>query len=283
MMQRIIVTDSTSDLNPSYIEEHGIHVIPLSVTINGKSYEDQIDISSEDYLNYLGDDSYDLKTSQPPLGKFVEKYEELAKDDVEIISIHLTSGLSGTVQTARQASEMVDGNITVVDSKFIAWGLAYQIQYLVKWIEEGIPTEEILKKLEKLQKNIKLYVVIGQLDQLIKGGRISKTKGFLGNLMKIKPIGELVDGKLEMIHNVRTQSACVKQLISDLKPFAGDSKLESVGISHANAEDFMNKVKDKMNETFEIGNFNLNNTSPVISTHTGTGAIGLIALKEDTY
>lgn len=282
-MQRIIVTDSTSDLDPSYLKEHGIHVIPLSVTINGKSYEDQTDISSEDYINYLGDDSYDLKTSQPPLGKFVEKYEELAKDDVEIISIHLTSGLSGTVQTARQASEMVDGNITVIDSKFIAWGLAYQIQYLVKWIEEGISTEEILKKLEKLQKNIKLYVVIGQLDQLIKGGRISKTKGFLGNLMKIKPIGELVDGKLEMIHNVRTQSACVKQLVSDLKPFADGSKLESVGISHADAEDFMNKVKDKLDETFEVGSFQLSHTSPVISTHTGKGAIGLIVLKEDTY
>lgn len=282
-MQRIIVTDSTSDLDPSYLKKHGIHVIPLSVTINGKSYEDQTDISSEDYINYLGDDSYDLKTSQPPLGMFVEKYEELAKDDVEIISIHLTSGLSGTVQTARQASEMVDGKITVIDSKFIAWGLGYQIQYLVKWIEQGIPTEEILKKLEKLQKNIKLYVVIGQLDQLIKGGRISKTKGFLGNLMKIKPIGELVDGKLEMIHNVRTQSACVKQLVNDLKPFADGAKLESVGISHADAEDFMSKVKDKVDETFEVGSFHLSHTSPVISTHTGKGAIGLIVLKEDTY
>ncbi|AVQ33180.1 DegV family protein [Staphylococcus muscae] len=283
MMQRIIVTDSTSDLDPSYLKKHGIHVIPLSVTINGKSYEDQTDISSEDYINYLGDDSYDLKTSQPPLGMFVEKYEELAKDDVEIISIHLTSGLSGTVQTARQASEMVDGKITVIDSKFIAWGLGYQIQYLVKWIEQGVPTEEILKKLEKLQKNIKLYVVIGQLDQLIKGGRISKTKGFLGNLMKIKPIGELVDGKLEMIHNVRTQSACVKQLVNDLKPFADGAKLESVGISHADAEDFMSKVKDKLDETFEVGSFQLSHTSPVISTHTGKGAIGLIVLKEDTY
>ncbi|GGA93714.1 DegV family protein [Staphylococcus muscae] len=282
-MQRIIVTDSTSDLDPSYLKKHGIHVIPLSVTINGKSYEDQTDISSEDYINYLGDDSYDLKTSQPPLGMFVEKYEELAKDDVEIISIHLTSGLSGTVQTARQASEMVDGKITVIDSKFIAWGLGYQIQYLVKWIEQGVPTEEILKKLEKLQKNIKLYVVIGQLDQLIKGGRISKTKGFLGNLMKIKPIGELVDGKLEMIHNVRTQSACVKQLVNDLKPFADGAKLESVGISHADAEDFMSKVKDKLDETFEVGSFQLSHTSPVISTHTGKGAIGLIVLKEDTY
>lgn len=282
-MQRIIVTDSTSDLDPSFFEKHGIHVIPLSVTIDGKSYVDQIDMSSEEYIKYLAEGNHDLKTSQPALGQFVEKYEELMKDDVEIISIHLTSGLSGTVHTARQASEMVDGKITVIDSKSISWGLAYQIQYLVKWIEEGIPTEEIVKKLEKVQKNIKLFVIIGQLDQLIKGGRISKVKGIMGNLMKIKPIGEVVDGKLEMIHNVRTQGACIKQIISDLKPFVGNDKVEAVGISHADAEGFMHKFKEKLDETFNIGSFQLGHTSPVISTHTGTGAIGLILLKEGTY
>ncbi|MDO5374801.1 DegV family protein [Staphylococcus rostri] len=282
-MQRIIVTDSTSDLDPSFFEKHGIHVIPLSVTIDGKSYVDQIDMSSEEYIKYLAEGNHDLKTSQPALGQFVEKYEELMKDDVEIISIHLTSGLSGTVHTARQASEMVDGKITVIDSKSISWGLAYQIQYLVKWIEEGIPTEEIVKKLEKVQKNIKLFVIIGQLDQLIKGGRISKAKGIMGNLMKIKPIGEVVDGKLEMIHNVRTQGACIKQIISDLKPFVGNDKVEAVGISHADAEGFMHKFKEKLDETFNIGSFQLGHTSPVISTHTGTGAIGLILLKEGTY
>ncbi|MCS4485426.1 DegV family protein [Staphylococcus americanisciuri] len=282
-MQRIIVTDSTSDLDPSFFEAHNIHVIPLSVTIDGKSYVDQIDMSSEAYIKYLAEGNHDLKTSQPALGQFVEKYKELMNDDVEIISIHLTSGLSGTVQTARQASEMVDGKITIIDSKSISWGLAYQIQYLTKWIEEGIPTEEILKKIEKLQKNIKLFVIIGQLDQLIKGGRISKAKGFMGNLMKIKPIGELVDGKLEMIHNVRTQGACVKQVINDLKPFVDNGKLESVGVSHADAEGFMHKFKEKIDETFDVGQFQLGHTSPVISTHTGTGAIGLIVLKEDTY
>ena len=282
-MQRIIVTDSTSDLDSSFFEEHNIHVIPLSVTIDGKSYEDQIDISSEEYTKYLAEGNHDLKTSQPPLGQFVEKYEELMKENVEIISIHLSSGLSGTVHTARQASEMVDGKITVIDSKSISWGLAYQLQYLTKWIEEGIPTEDILKKLEKIQKNIKLFVIIGQLDQLIKGGRISKTKGFIGNLMKIKPIGEVVDGKLEMIHNVRTQGACIKQIISDLKPFVGDDKLEAVGISHADAEGFMHKFKEKLDETFEVERFQLSHTSPVISTHTGTGAIGLIVLKGGTY
>ncbi|QLK86177.1 DegV family protein [Staphylococcus sp. 17KM0847] len=278
-MQRIIVTDSTSDLNPSFFKENNVHVVPLSVTINGTSYQDQVDISSETFTQYLGDDQNDLKTSQPALGLFVEKYESLIDENTEIISIHLSSGLSGTYQTALQASEMVDGKITVIDSKSISYGLGYQLQYLVKWIEQGIPTHEILEKIQHLQKNIKLFVIIGQLDQLIKGGRISKTKGFIGNLMKIKPIGELVDGNLEMIHNVRTQGACIKQVISDLKPFVGEDKLEAVNISHADAENFMHKFKEKLDDAFDIAHFDLGHTTPVISTHTGTGALGLVFLK----
>ncbi|MFO3689245.1 DegV family protein [Staphylococcus felis] len=282
-MQKIIVTDSTSDLDSSFLEAHHVHVIPLSVTINGKTYEDQKDISSESFVNYLEDDTNDLKTSQPPIGKFVEKYESLAKQGYEIISIHLSSGLSGTYQTALQASQMVDGKITVIDSKSISHGLGYQLKYLINWVEAGLPTEEIINKIAKLQKNIKLFVIIGQLDQLVKGGRISKTKGIIGNLIKIKPIGELVDGNLEMIHNARTQGACIKHIVNELSPFIGNDTVESVGISHANAPSFLEKIKEKLDDTFNIQHFDESSTTPVISTHTGTGAIGLVVLKNSTH
>lgn len=95
-MQRIIVTDSTSDLDQTYLAENNIHIVPLSVTVNGKSYIDQEEISSEEFIQFLDNDENDLKTSQPPLGQFVETYETLTKDGAEVISIHLSSGLSGT-------------------------------------------------------------------------------------------------------------------------------------------------------------------------------------------
>ncbi|MEB7823778.1 DegV family protein [Staphylococcus chromogenes] len=279
-MQRIIVTDSTSDLDQTYLAENNIHVVPLSVTVNGKSYIDQEEISSEEYTQFLENDENDLKTSQPPLGRFVETYEALTKDGAEVISIHLSSGLSGTYQTAVQASEMVDGKVTVIDSKSIAYGLGYQIQHIVEWLNDGLSTEVILDKIQQLQKNIMLYVVIGKLDRLIKGGRISKTKGMLGNLMKIKPIGVLKDGNLEMVHSSRTQGACAKYLAKDLASFLGNDKIKSVAISHANAVDFLDKVKEKLDDTFSFSNFHTSFTTPVISTHTGTGAIGLVVLKE---
>ncbi|SUM33067.1 DegV family protein [Staphylococcus gallinarum] len=90
-----------------------------------------------------------------------------------------------------------------------------------------------LTKLNELQKDIKLYVVIGQLNQLIKGGRISKTKGLIGNMMKIKPIGTLVDGKIELIHNSRTQNASIQYLKKEITQFIGDKKIKSIGIAHA--------------------------------------------------
>ena len=278
MMKKKIVTDSTSDLSHAYLSDNDIHVIPLNLTINGEAYVDQVDISSEAYIQKMQEDA-DVKTSQPAIGKFIEMYDELGADGSEIISIHMTSGLSGTYQTALQASQMTDSKITVIDSKSISFGLGYQVQHIVDWNNEGYDTTDIVSKITELQKNIKLYVVIGQLSQLIKGGRISKTKGLIGNMMKIKPIGTLEDGKIELIHNSRTQNASVQFLKKEISSFIGDRNIKSIGIAHANIIEFVDKVKKHFSEEFNFTQFDTNVTTPVISTHTGQGAIGLVVLK----
>ncbi|MBM2658623.1 DegV family protein [Staphylococcus pseudoxylosus] len=278
MMKKKIVTDSTSDLSHEYLSDNDIHVIPLNLTINGEAYVDQVDISSEAYIQKMQEDA-DVKTSQPAIGKFIEMYDELGADGSEIISIHMTSGLSGTYQTALQASQMTDSKVTVIDSKSISFGLGYQVQHIVDWNNEGYDTTTIVSKITELQKNIKLYVVIGQLNQLIKGGRISKTKGLIGNMMKIKPIGTLEDGKIELIHNSRTQNASVQFLKKEISAFIGDRNIKSIGIAHANIIEFVDKVKKHFSEEFNFTQFDTNVTTPVISTHTGQGAIGLVVLK----
>lgn len=280
MTKQIIVTDSTSDLPHEYLSEHNIHVIPLSITVNGKAYTDQVDITSKEYIEYIEADA-DVKTSQPPIGRFIEKYEELAKEDVEVISIHMSSGLSGTFNTAVQASHMVEGsNITVIDSKSISYGLGYQIQHIVDLIEKGTPTSDIIESVTQLRENIQLFVVIGQLNQLIKGGRISKTKGLIGNIMKIKPIGTLNDGRLELVHNSRTQNSSVQYLKKEVAEFTKNHRIKSIGIPHANVIEFVDKVKKSFSEAFHFNQFDVNVTTPVISTHTGQGAIGLIVLRD---
>ncbi|MCI2803545.1 DegV family protein [Staphylococcus pettenkoferi] len=274
-----IVTDSTSDLPPSFLQQHDVHVIPLNITIDQTSYTDQLDITSDEFLKRL-EAGADTKTSQPAIGQFIETYDNLGSDGSKIISIHMTSQLSGTYQTAVQASHMSNSDVTVVDSQSISFGLGYQIKHLIEWTRQGLTVDEILKKIRHLQDNTKLFVVIGQLSQLIKGGRISKTKGLIGNMIKIKPIGTLIDGRLEMIHNSRTQKSVIQFLKKEVHQFIEGHQLKSVGIAHANIIEFVDKIKAQFKEEFQFDDFDVNTTTPVISNHTGQGAIGLVVVRE---
>ncbi|WP_145458064.1 DegV family protein [Staphylococcus pettenkoferi] len=274
-----IVTDSTSDLPQSFLQQHDIHVIPLNITIDQTSYTDQLDITSDEFLKRL-EAGADTKTSQPAFGQFIETYDNLGADGSKIISIHMTSQLSGTYQTAVQASHMSDSDVTVVDSQSISFGLGYQIKHLIEWTRQGLTVDEILKKIRHLQDNTKLFVVIGQLSQLIKGGRISKTKGLIGNMIKIKPIGTLIDGRLEMIHNSRTQKSVIQFLKKEVHQFIEGHQLKSIGIAHANIIEFVDKIKAQFKEEFQFDDFDVNTTTPVISNHTGQGAIGFVVVRE---
>ena len=274
-----IVTDSTSDLPQSFLQQHDIHVIPLNITIDQTSYTDQLDITSDEFLKRL-EAGADTKTSQPAIGQFIDTYDNLGADGSKIISIHMTSQLSGTYQTAVQASHMSDSDVTVVDSQSISFGLGYQIKHLIEWTRQGLTVDEILKKIRHLQDNTKLFVVIGQLSQLIKGGRISKTKGLIGNMIKIKPIGTLIDGRLEMIHNSRTQKSVIQFLKKEVHQFIEGHQLKSIGIAHANIIEFVNKIKAQFKEEFQFDDFDVNTTTPVISNHTGQGAIGFVVVRE---
>lgn len=274
-----IVTDSTSDLPQSFLQQHDVHVIPLNITIDQTSYTDQLDITSDEFLKRL-EAGADTKTSQPAIGQFIETYNNLGADGSKIISIHMTSKLSGTYQTAVQASHMSDSDVTVVDSQSISFGLGYQIKHLIEWTRQGLTVDEILKKIRHLQDNTKLFVVIGQLSQLIKGGRISKTKGLIGNMIKIKPIGTLIDGRLEMIHNSRTQKSVIQFLKKEVHQFIEGHQLKSIGIAHANIIEFVDKIKAQFKEEFQFDDFDVNTTTPVISNHTGQGAIGFVVVRE---
>lgn len=278
-MRKKIVTDSTTDLPQSYLKEHDVHVIPLNLTIEGKSYIDQQDISSERVIELIEED-VDIKTSQPPIGKCIEMYDELGKDGSEIISIHMTSGLSGTYQTAYQASQMTDSKVTVIDSKSISFGLGFQLEHIVEWNNEGLSTEEILKKLKHLQSNIKLFVVIGQLNQLIKGGRIGKAKGMIGNMMRLKPVGILDDGQIKILHNARTQKSSIQIIKKELAQFIENHSIKKIGLAHANALDFVDKFKQQFAIEENNTEVEINTTTPVISTHTGQGAVGFVVLHQ---
>ncbi|MBR8664835.1 DegV family protein [Bacillus paralicheniformis] len=269
-----IVTDSTADLSEELLREYHISVLPLSISIDGIVYRDRFDIQPDEFIEKMESAAELPKSSQPPLGAFIELYEELTADGSEVISIHLSSQLSGTYQTAVSASNMVDGNITVIDSMYISKGLGFQVVRAALLAEEGMTAEAIVKDLENLRDRTSLYVTIDHFDNLIKGGRIGKGKALIGSLLKVKPIARLEDGIYTPEKNVRSTSQLIRYLTGQFLSAVKGRTVQAIGIAHADALDLAHRLKDSLLEHIPGIDIDIAYTTPIISVHTGKGAIG---------
>lgn len=269
-----LIVDSTHDLPQQYLIDHDIEQVPLNIIIDGQTYLDQEEITSDEYLEKLVALNQIPKTSQPPSGKFVEIYEKYIEEGYEILSLHMTHRLSGTIGSAQTAASMVEGKVTVVDSGFIAQSYGFIIQNVVELIIKHKSMKQIVEAIEMMKQQSKLFLVISQLDYLRKGGRISRGKGFIGGLMNLKPVAQVIDGEINVIQNARTQNAVVKLLTKEVQNMSQDYKYLRIGISQAEAPELLQKIKDNISQ-YTDEEITINTTTPIVSTHTGPGAIGL--------
>lgn len=274
-----IVTDSTADLTTELIEQYNINVIPLTIQIDGESFIDGVDIKAEEFLEKMSIAKELPKSSQPSSGVFKELYDELGKDGDQVISIHMTGGMSGTVKSAQAAAEMTESDVTVIDSKFISFALSFQVEEAAKMASNGETKEAIIQKVEDIRKKTDLFVVVDTLDNLVKGGRIGKGKAMIGSLLSIKPIASLAGGEYTPIAKVRSHKQVVNYLFDRYIADTKGKVVKAVGISHANG---FSMAKPLMNLIKESGflDIQVSFTSPVISTHTGPGAIGFMYTTE---
>ncbi|SDI53217.1 DegV family protein [Natribacillus halophilus] len=275
-MEKIkIVTDSTTDLSEDVLDEYSIHVVPLSIHIDGKTFVDQVDITPDDFITEMAQSSNLPKTSQPAVGELIAKYEELGKHGEHVLSIHLASTLSGTYETARMAAEEANAEVTVVDSMYISSALGFQVVEAAKMAAAEASIDDILDRLKTIKQNSRLYVVVETFDNLVKGGRIGKGKALLGSLLKLKPIAALEEGVYTPVAKVRTQSQMIQTLMKYFKQDSEDRKVKGISISHANASDLAHKLKNAATQESRFKDIMIQTTTPIISTHTGEGAIGL--------
>ncbi len=275
-----IVTDSTCDLTKEEVAQHGIHIVPLTIQIDDKTYTDGVDLEPQSFLSLMKNAKNLPKSSQPAPGKFKELYDELGKDGDQIISLHMTGGMSGTVESARQAAQMTDSDVTVIDSRFIAIGLAIQIREAIKMRDAGATVEEIVERLEKVRENTYLYVIVDTLENLIKGGRIGKGTGFIGSLLNIKVIANLEGGAYNPVSKVRSHKQVVNYLFKQFQTDTAGKTVKAVGISHAEGLSTMGRPLKELVEGTGFNEVEIAFTSPIISTHTGPGAIGFIYFAE---
>lgn len=274
-----IVTDSTADFTKELIKKYNIHVVPLTIQIDGEQYIDGVNIQPPEFLEKMAVSKELPKSSQPAVGVFKELYDQLGQNGDQVISIHMTGGMSGTLKSAQAAVEMTDSDVTVIDSMFITFALSFQVEAAAIMAANGETKEAILKKIEEIRINSNLFVVLDTLDNMVKGGRIGKGKAMIGSLLSIKPIASLEGGVYNPVAKVRSYKQVVSYLFDRYIEDTKGKVVKAVGISHANALNMATPLI-KLIEQTGFKDIKVSITSPVISTHTGPGAIGFMYMTE---
>ncbi|NMH72979.1 DegV family protein [Bacillus sp. RO2] len=275
-----IVTDSTVDIDQSLIEELNIEIVPLSITIDGESYIDRFGIKPDEFMDKMKHSTELPKSSQPAVGSFVDVYNRLGEDGSKILSIHMTGGMSGTVGSAESAANISESDVTVVDSRFISFALSFQVVAAAKMANEGKALQEIINKLNDIRSNTDLYIMVDTLDNLVKGGRIGRGKALIGSLLNIKPIASLADGVYTPVTKARSHSQVIKYYTKQFKEDIAGKMVKGVGIAHAGSLKQAQALKDALYEVSGFEDIQIAYTTPVISTHTGPGALALMYYAE---
>ncbi|EGO8488862.1 DegV family protein [Enterococcus faecalis] len=271
-----IVTDSSCTMEKSLRDELNIHMMPLSIMVDGVVYPDDDHLPGEKFMDMMANAKALPKTSQPPIGEFVELYDRLGEDGSEVISIHMTKGLSGTVEAARQASNLSSSKVTVIDSDFTDQGLSFQVIQAAKLAQAGAGVPEILAEIERVKQNTKLYIGISTLDNLVKGGRISRTTGLLSNIFNMKVVMDFENTELIPVakgRGVKTFNKWFDELKSELSKI---SNVRQIGISHADGLELANGFKEGLQAIFKDMDIPVLHTNPVIATHTGKNAFAIM-------
>lgn len=274
MKKIALVTDSTADLTALMKQESEAHVVPLTVRFGEEEYLDT-DFDEDQFYQRLALVKELPKTSQPSPEEFQTVYSRLLQDYQEIISIHLSSGLSGTLNAARLAADTLRGAVHIVDSKTISVGLGLLVMETARHIKEGFGAAQIVKTLAQARQNVETMFTLNTLEYLQKGGRIGKVQSLMGSILNIKPlirVGE--DGIYHTYDKVRSQERAFKSMVQGFKDLACGRKPVKLGVAHAAAHQGAACLKEVLENAFQIPASICAQVSPVIGVHSGPGTIG---------
>lgn len=279
-----IVTDSTCYLPPEVLQEYPeLVIVPLYVSFGEKSYREGVNLKTEDFFSMLKKSKTLPTSSQPSVGDFLEVYRPLVEEGSAIISLHISSKLSGTVDSAQQAAKIVGGEIEVVDSLFTGMGLGFMVLEALKAVRGGASKEEVLARVNAVREGITVIFVVDTLEYLHKGGRIGGAQALLGTLLKIKPILFLEEGKIEVLEKVRTQAAARARMIAILEEIRNEypQARMRIAIHQTEALEEAREVLENLRQKLKPEEIFISSLGPVLSTHTGPGLLGFACFLED--
>jgi len=280
MSRTALVTDSTANLSADWLRDHGVSVIPLYVHLDGKTYWDGMDIQAATLYERMQAAREFPTTSQPSVGDFLALYRSLSQDADAIISIHISSGISGTVASAQAArqqllSELEDPpDIYVMDSCITAGGLGLLVSAAARSIASGLPAEQVAREVTDLASRVFTVFAVDTLEYLHKGGRIGGATALVGSALQIKPILYFRDGRIDVLEKVRTTRRAKQRLLEIVAERAGGKPVHAA-VMHAQAAAEAERICQHLRDNFDPRELLTLELSPVIGSHVGPGTVGV--------
>lgn len=281
MSKIAIVTDSTAYIPKDLEAEFKIHIAPLQLIWGEEQFRDGVDIQPVQFYEKLQTAEVMPSTSQATPGTFKEIYKELASQGYEIFSIHISSKLSGTIDSALQAKAMLDlqdKDIEIFDSETSGMALGFQVLAVARAVANGASLKDCVKLAEKARGKTGVLFAVKTLEFLHRGGRIGGAQAFLGTMLNLKPILEVRNGKIEAAGKVRTMNKATDKVIEIMKSKIGDQTPIRLAVQHANAYEEAKAFEQKLINSLpkdDIAEIVIADVSPVIGTHTGPGVVGV--------
>jgi DegV family protein with EDD domain len=281
-----IVTDRGADLTPEQMEGLNLHFAPLRIALDGKSYTSGVDLQPAEFYQLLDQTDSFPTTSQPSAGDFVELYRELAKTDPDILSIHISSGLSGTVNSARTAAAMVpEANVTIIDTMTLSVPEGWCVQAAALALKAGWSMDRVQELIKKISAQANGIFTLTTMKYLIHGGRISHIKGLLASLLNIKPIigVEKVHGMYETHGQEITLKRAISKLVdvvTETYPAGTTLRVQPLHGWNPDGIEYLTRLlKERLTVVFEP----VTHVAPVLGAHTGAGLIGLSVAPMDIF
>lgn len=273
-----LLTDRGADITPEIIEKYGIKFATLRIILDGKTYNSGIDLDGVTFYKMLGETESFPTTSMPSAGEFAEMYRELAKTDPEILSMHISSGLSGTMNAAQAGAAMVpEAHVTFWDSKTLSCPFGWQVETAAKMLNEGKSVNEIREKLEVLQQKVHGMFTLSDLRYLIHGGRISHISGLVASLLNIKPIigVDKQHGKYYQVGKFISINRALQGMVHQIETWYGTATRLRVQLLHGDNMEAVEQLREKLSAAFDCVFDPVLPIAPVLGAHTGPTMVGL--------
>lgn len=264
-----LITDSSADLPKELIEKYNISVVPLTINLEGKEYLEGVDISSQEFFQRMFSSKELPKTSQPSPATFANSFKELSTKDDDLLCLTISSGLSGTYQSACLGADISNTKVEVFDT--LGGSLAHGIQLIkaAQLAEEGLPVGSIVDKLKEYRKNTNILILLDTLENIVKGGRLTKFQGTIASILNIKVILEGIHGEVKVIEKVRGRKKFFERVLSIISERKDNFSDTIFGITHTGNIDDAEFLKDEIIKRFNPKEVIINYMGATMGTYAG--------------